>query len=122
MSEVMNVGVMNVGQSSLCQLQGPDKHGVVTSGACWLVTNAPLGNLDAPTDRFSYPRLENTGNMGKFCLACCIAPSRDFRSRSLPDPEKSKLLKLCKFCKNWCRFAIDNVGMQTFGNFPRAVM
>ena len=47
---------------SLCQ--GPDKHGVVTSGACWLVTNAPLGNLDAPTDRFSYPRLENTGNMG----------------------------------------------------------
>ena len=27
---------------SLCQLQGPDKHGEVTSGACWLVTNAPL--------------------------------------------------------------------------------
>ena len=37
---------------SLCE--GPDKHGVVTSGACGLVTNAPLGNLDSPTDRFSY--------------------------------------------------------------------
>ena len=53
-------------------------------------------------------------------LHCTI--HQDSRSRSTAPPKKSKLLKLCKFCKNCCRAAIDNVGMQTFGNFPRAVM
>ena len=45
----------------------------------------PSKTWTPPLTAFFTP-LENTGNMGKFCFACCIAPSQDFRSRSFPLP------------------------------------
>ena len=78
----------------------------------FLVTNALLGELAALTDRISY-WAENSGNMGGFCFPCCNAPSGD-RGRSL-DPK----------CWNFAqilRLLTMLVGMQSSGDFPRAVM
>ena len=55
----------------------------------------------------------------EICFSCCIAPSQDFGSRSLT-PEKSKLLKLCKFCKNCCLAAIDNCRNANFWQFSQS--
>ena len=80
------------------------------------MTNAPPGKLEASSiDRFSC----RGGNMGEFCFSCCIAPSQDVGSRSLT-PEKSKLLKLCKFCKNCCLAAIDNCRNANFWQFSQS--
>ena len=77
-----------------------------------LVTNALLGELAALTDRISY-WAENSGNMGGFCFACCNAPSGD-RGRS-SDPKCWNFAQILRLLTMW-------VGMQSSGDFPRAVM
>ena len=92
------------------------KEGWVLGGAtecifCF-VTNALLGELAALTDRISY-WAENSGNMGGFCFACCNAPSGD-RGRS-SDPKCWNFAQILRLLTMW-------VGMQSSGDFPRAVM